>query len=71
MGLFNKKLNDREEACLDGRRVGWFGSYMLDGEETTTVATLGVMWRGDEMEQQPPGTMGGEELDRRAAGYSG
>ena len=26
---------------------------------------------GDEMEQQPPGRMGGEELDPRLAGYSG
>jgi hypothetical protein len=30
---------------------------------------MGTLWKGDELAQEPQGTMGGEELDRKAAGY--
>jgi hypothetical protein len=62
------KIDDFEAACLDGRRVGWFGSYALH-EVKRTVTPGGGWWSGDELAVEPPPTMGARELDRRAAGY--
>ena len=68
MRLFGKQIDEREAAILDGTEVGYFGSWALN-EEAVTITPLGTWWTGLELAEQPPGTMGAHELDRKAAGY--
>ncbi len=69
-GTVQQQKLDEREAAMPRRqpRSGGSAAWTLDGEETITVTTLGVMWRGDEMEQQQS-TMGAHELDPTLAGY--
>ena len=70
MRITSKEADDFEAACRDGHRIAWFGSVELPagGEEVVIIGT-GRWWTGLELAEQPPGTMGASEIDRKAAGY--
>jgi hypothetical protein len=68
MRIYSKQLDDKEAAIRDPAKIGYFGSWEI-AEETITVVPMGTLWKGDELAQEPQGTMGGSELDRKAAGY--
>ena len=71
MRLFSGRLDEREEAILDPTKVGYFGSWPLNGsdEQEETCETGGRWWTGDEFAGETPATMSGDELDPRHAGY--
>ena len=52
MGFFSGRLDDFEQACRDGNRVGWFGSVELPGGGEVTVHKGGVWWNGELREVQ-------------------
>ena len=68
MRLFSARLDEREAAILDPTRCAYFGSWVLH-EGDVTVTPLGTWWTGLELAEQPPGTMGASEIDRKLAGY--
>lgn len=70
MRLFSGRLDEREEAILDPTKVGYFGSWLLNGsDELEESCETSRWWTGDELAGETPASMGGDELDRRAAGY--